>query len=494
MAYYNRPGGNKNKKKKVPSIENKKQANTITVLNWIFSVFCFTAVIAYGFSLSSVLFLLIGVLSLPIGPIKGLWTAALGKLPKSINKWFKPAILTIVFFVGVMFVPDSGTVPTEDVVAESITPQESVIESCTEEGTTEEALSEERSSLIADTEQETPETLTESPSTAAMQEESLAGTESVSDIIKQVIPNLDTVVFDVSAIPAYGNSPYVAVNNNQPYFNDSDLVTTSFEKYSELDSLGRCGVTYACVGKDIMPTEERNKIGMVKPSGWQTEKYNGLIDGNYLYNRCHLIGYQLTGENANTKNLITGTRYMNVEGMLPFENMVADYVKETNNHVMYRVTPIFEGSNLLASGVLMEAKSVEDNGAGIEYCVYCYNVQPGIAIDYATGDSELSGENVVSKAEESTTVAAVNNTSNATETSTPAAVQNTSEANGIYVGEYIVNTKNGKIHINGECSATDPSHDKRITVPQGFSTYEEAEAYSAQIEPSLEKRKCGNCW
>ena len=168
------------------------------------------------------------------------------------------------------------------------------------------------------------------------------------------------------------------------------LLRRAFEDYSSLDNLGRCGVAYANVCKEIMPTEERGAIGSVKPSGWHTVKYD-VVSGKYLYTRCHLIDYQLSAENANTKNLITGTRYLNVEGMLPFENMVADYVEETNNHLLYRVTPVFAGDNLVASGVLMEAKSVEDNGAGILFNVYCYNVQPGVSIDYATGDSALDG-------------------------------------------------------------------------------------------------------
>ena len=190
----------------------------------------------------------------------------------------------------------------------------------------------------------------------------------------------------LKSIPKYDEKPYVYINNNIPFFNDEELISISFEKYSKLDSLCRCGSAIASIGKDIMPTEERGTIGFVKPTGWHTVKYQG-IDGNYLYNRCHLIGYQLSGENANEKNLITGTRYLNVEGMLPFENMVAEYIEETNNHVMYRVTPIFEEDNLLVSGVLMEAKSVEDNGKGIQFNVYCYNVQPGIEINYKTGES-----------------------------------------------------------------------------------------------------------
>lgn len=194
----------------------------------------------------------------------------------------------------------------------------------------------------------------------------------------------------LDAIPAYDGKAYVAVNNNEPFFTDSDMTTTAFENYSDLDSLGRCGVAYANICKDIMPTEKRGKIGMIKPSGWHTVKYD-VIKDRYLYNRCHLIGYQLAGENANPKNLITGTRYLNVEGMLPFENLVADYVNNTGNHVLYRVTPMFSGSNLVANGVLIEAKSVEDNGGGILFNVYCYNVQPGVGINYENGDSWLDG-------------------------------------------------------------------------------------------------------
>lgn len=195
---------------------------------------------------------------------------------------------------------------------------------------------------------------------------------------------------DFETLPAYSESPYISINNNVPYFTDADMTTTSYETYAELDSLGRCGVTISCIGQDIMPTEKRGDIGSVKPTGWVVAKYD-FVDGKYLYNRCHLIGYQLTAENANKSNLITGTRYLNVQGMLPFENMVADYIKETGNHVLYRVTPIFEGNNLVASGVLMEAKSVEDEGEGIEFNVYCYNVQPGVGINYETGESWEEG-------------------------------------------------------------------------------------------------------
>ena len=191
---------------------------------------------------------------------------------------------------------------------------------------------------------------------------------------------------DLAAIPEYTGSTYTVLNDNIPDFPEEDFTEESFETYSDMDSLGRCGVAYANIGEDLMPTTKRGSIGQVKPSGWHTVKYDS-VDGKYLYNRCHLIGYQLTAENANEKNLITGTRYLNTEGMLPFENMVADYIKETGNHVLYRVTPLFDGNNLVATGVQMEAESVEDKGDGILYNVFCYNIQPGITIDYKSGDS-----------------------------------------------------------------------------------------------------------
>lgn len=188
-------------------------------------------------------------------------------------------------------------------------------------------------------------------------------------------------------IPDYSGFNYIVLNNNEPVFDNVDT-SKSFEIYSDLDDLGRAQVAFSNIGKDLMPTEKRTSIGMIKPSGWHTVKYD-IVDGKYLYNRCHLIGYQLTGENANSKNLITCTRQMNTKGMLEFENKVADYINKTNNHVLYRVTPIYKDDNLLASGVIMEAKSVEDNGEGIKFNVFVYNIQTGIEIDYKTGDSSL---------------------------------------------------------------------------------------------------------
>ena len=188
-------------------------------------------------------------------------------------------------------------------------------------------------------------------------------------------------------VPVYSGEPYTELNGNIPYFTDREKTEDVFEHYSDLDTLGRCGAAYANICKELMPTEKRGEIGMIKPTGWHTVRYDDIISDKYLYNRCHLIGFQLAGENANEKNLVTGTRYMNVDGMLLFENMIADYVKETDNHVLYRVTPIFVGDDLVCRGVEMEAYSVEDNGEGTSFHVFVYNIQPGIEIDYATGDS-----------------------------------------------------------------------------------------------------------
>ena len=199
----------------------------------------------------------------------------------------------------------------------------------------------------------------------------------------------EEISYNLGDIPEYdGVSEYVIINDNVPFFNEEDINTNAFEEYSALDSLGRCGVAYANIGNELMPTEERGEIGHIKPSGWHTIKYD-IVDGKYLYNRCHLIGFQLAGENANKNNLMTCTRYMNINGMLDFENKVAEYIKETGNHVLYRVTPMYEGDNLLAKGIQMEAYSIEDNGKGIKFNVFVYNIQPGIEIDYKTGESRL---------------------------------------------------------------------------------------------------------
>ena len=244
---------------------------------------------------------------------------------------------------------------------------------------------------------------TNEENTSAESEATVTTIETTSAESTATSTTVAALSFDSSNIPDYSNSGSIVVNGNMPFFTENEKKSTqSFEKYSDLDFLGRCGIAFACIGKEIMPTEPRGEIGSIKPSGWHTVKYNG-IEGNYLYNRCHLIAYSLSGENANELNLITGTRYLNTEGMLPYENRVVDYIEYTGNHVLYRVTPDFKGNNLLASGVLIEAFSVEDEGDGICFCVYCYNVQPGIEIDYETGES--SGPEFTGSSEKTTTAA-----------------------------------------------------------------------------------------
>lgn len=262
------------------------------------------------------------------------------------------------------------------------------------------------------------------------------------------------VSVSLEEVPAYSGSPYVELDGNQPGFSLEERTTDSFETYSTLDALGRCGPAYACIGQDLMPTEDRESISSVRPTGWVQAEYD-FVEGGSLYNRCHLIGFQLTGENANEENLITGTRYMNVEGMLPFENMVADYIKETGNHVLYRAAPIFEGENLVASGVVMEAFSVEDEGEGVCFHVYVYNVQPGVEIDYATGESWETGDSAFSALE-----------SQAEEQET----------------DYVLNTSSKKFHLP-DCSSVDSMSGKNRQEYHGTREELIAQGY----EP------CGSC-
>lgn len=255
------------------------------------------------------------------------------------------------------------------------------------------------------------------------------------------------VNIDLNIIPDYSGDAYISINNNTPYFSTEAFPDAGEEYYATLDSLGRCVVAYATTGKETMPTAERGSIGMVKPTGWHTVKYD-CVDGKYLYNRCHLIGYQLTAENANTSNLITGTRYLNIQGMLPFENMTADYIKETGNHVAYRVTPVFDGDNLVASGVVMEGYSIEDAGKGVCFCVFAYNVQPGVIIDYATGDSEL--------AQQSTNQSGTQTTGSSSDVKTPSKSEKTQPDNMSEITQsqpsneseqtYILNINTKKFH------------------------------------------------
>ncbi len=277
----------------------------------------------------------------------------------------------------------------------------------------------------------------------------------------------------VDEIPEYSGSPYVEIHDNEPDFEAADFTLSAYEYYSDLDSLGRCGVTFANVCQDTMPTEKRGDIGHVKPTGWHTVKYADIIEDVYLYNRCHLLGYQLTGENDNTSNLITGTRYMNVEGMLPFENEIAEYVKETGNHVLYRVTPIFDGDDLVARGVEMEAESVEDSGSGVKFHVFCYNVQPGIAIDYSTGDSREDDSNLFG------------NETFAQQTATVASRSDQEENESAGSSEsvvYVLNTNSKKFHYS-TCSSVEKMNDAN----KEYSTQSREEIIAEGYTP------CGNC-
>ena len=316
-----------------------------------------------------------------------------------------------------------------------------------------------------------PSELLEASETAVSEPESGQPQENASDTqeSQQVTSATDvptgegTSAFSLREIPAYSGTPYTEVNGNQPYFTEEELTTQSFETYSELDSLGRCGVAYANVGQDLMPTEPRGEIGAVKPTGWHLVKYDN-VDGKYLYNRCHLIAYMLAAENANPQNLITGTRYLNVQGMLPFETKVCDYVKNTGNHVLYRVTPIFDGDNLLANGVLMEAYSVEDAGEGISFCVFAYNVQPGIGIDYATGDNWAEGSGTYQS-----TVASVAEETPVPQPETDTAVQITPESSVSQESRettYVLNTNTKKFHYP-TCSSVDDMKEKNKQIYTG---------------------------
>lgn len=316
-----------------------------------------------------------------------------------------------------------------------------------------------------------PSELLEASETAVSEPESGQPQENASDTqeSQQVTSATDvptgegTSAFSLQEIPAYSGTPYTEVNGNQPYFTEEELTTQSFETYSELDSLGRCGVAYANVGQDLMPTEPRGEIGAVKPTGWHLVKYDN-VDGKYLYNRCHLIAYMLAAENANPQNLITGTRYLNVQGMLPFETKVCDYVKNTGNHVLYRVTPIFDGDNLLADGVLMEAYSVEDAGEGISFCVFAYNVQPGIGIDYATGDNWAESSGTYQSTE-----ASVAEETPAPQPETDTAVQITPESSVSQESRettYVLNTNTKKFHYP-TCSSVDDMKEKNKQIYTG---------------------------
>lgn len=369
-------------------------------MSWLFVAICIVAALCSGPNIGSVLLLVVAGAALPIAPVKRLWDRLLGTEVNAYDgeekhRWWdirgrahskatesehrnqvqrstlKPLILLAAFLIAF-----SVTMAANEDAAPNI-PVDNVVSG--EEERVDLLPEENDSSGNTDETNDTAETQPDIPEPQPKDPTQDEPTE----------PAMISVSYSMAEIPVYAGSPYVELLGNEPYFTEGELTTNSFELYSDLDALGRCGTAYACIGQDLMPNEPRGEIGMIKPSGWHTVRYDTVIEDKYLYNRCHLIGYQLTGENANEKNLITGTRSFNLDGMLPFENMVYQYIVEMGRHVLYRVTPVYEGDNLVASGVVMEALSEEDEGMGIKFCVFCYNVQPGIGIDYATGESWL---------------------------------------------------------------------------------------------------------
>ncbi len=408
------------------------------VIQWIFAVFFWFLALGTGSILSSVAVIVAGVLMAPIKPIR--------KFLQKIK--VKPAIAiilsVILFFAALVTSPTGQTAdssPTAGIEDTTTLPSESVTSQNTEETTKEIAASQGASEA--------------SETTAA------STTEGTEETTKQVNSSANHSVGNGSkptaaAIPSYSGQIYIYLNSNTPNFSKSELTTKGYEKYSPLDSLGRCGVAIASLGKEIMPKdgEDRGSISSIKPSGWVQTKYD-FVSGKYLYNRCHLIGWQLSAENANRQNLITGTRHFNVKGMLPFENMVADYINETNNHVAYRVTPIYNGTDLVARGVQIEAYSIEDDGDGICFNVFCYNVQPGVEIDYSTGSSKAaSSSNTTTTRKTTATKKPTTTKSNITKketttqkTTKPTTKKETTTKAPSTNAKYICNTNSMKFHF-----------------------------------------------
>ena len=373
---------------------------TSAIVQWIFSALFYVCVLGNGFHYSSLFLLAAGVLMMPIPKLRGLFQKI------KLKNWLIISLAVVLFFVGVMCSP-----PSEDINEPNIN-EPAYSDEITDVSEAPSGESETDTSV-----ETTDKTTSESKPVETTTQAEAPNTSKETEPVKSEISVGNGVATPVkpSSLPAYSGAPYVVVNNNVPSFSSAELTTVGYESYSNLDGSGRCGVALASCGKEIMPAdgEERGSISSIKPTGWVQASYSG-ISGGYLWNRCHLIGWQLSAENANKKNLITGTRYMNVDGMLPFENMVADYIRETNNHVAYRVTPIFEGNNLVCSGVQIEAYSIEDKGEGIQFNVYCYNVQPGITIDYATGNSSSTTQNNAETTKETTSVETSANQNNET--------------------------------------------------------------------------------
>lgn len=409
------------------------------IAQWAFTGLFGICALGNGFHWSSLFLLLAAVLMAPIPAIRN-WLKSI-----KIKNWLAITLAVVVFFVGMMGSPMSETSDNPDSGGSSYT-------SSTTDNTTNSTSSTDDAGSVT-TEDSTTSSTTSKPTETS--KPSSVGNGTATPV-------------DLSSIPAYSGNAFVTINNNKPSFSSAELTTKGYEKYSPLDSLNRCGVAIASCGKEIMPgaNEERGSISSIKPSGWNQAKYDG-ISGGWLWNRCHLIGWQLSAENANRENLITGTRYMNISGMLPFENMVADYIRETGNHVAYRITPIYKGNNLVCSGVQMEAYSIEDSGEGIEFNVYCYNVQPGININYADGSSSSqSGSNNTTSSSKPTTSVEENTNVN----------ENTGST------KYVLNTNTKKFHYPSCGSAG------RIAAKNYAESNESRESLIAQgYSP------CGNC-
>ena len=426
----------------------------LNIIQWFFVAIILLCAVAIKFSFGTVLLVISAILLAPIKPIRKFLKEKL-----KIKSIVAVVLSMVIFFVGIMVSPQSEIQEQTD---------------SEQNGTGIVQNDEDETDLIDDNNNsvnfvEPANTSVQGESATEVVIESgftpsSAKTEYKSNTeIKKGSENVASV--SNSTTPKYESKAYVTVNNNVPKFTATQKATKkSFETYSNLDSLGRCGVAFACIGKDIMPTQPRGSIGQVKPSGWHTVKYD-CVDGKYLYNRCHLIGYQLSGENANVKNLITGTRYLNLDGMLPFENMVADYIKETGNHVLYRVTPVFKDKELVARGVQIEAYSVEDKGEGICFNVYCFNVQPGVDIVYLTGDSALNGEEITTttttklttttttKKTTTTTKPTTTTTKKTTTTTKQTTTKKTTTERHTEAGRTIYVTKSGKrYHYDSTCN------------------------------------------
>ena len=378
------------------------------IAQWVFTGLFGICALGNGFHWSSLFLLLAAVLMAPIPALRN-WLKSI-----KIKNWLAITLAVVVFFVGMMGSPLSET--PDNPYSGGSSYSENLNDTSGNSSTTEDNTSSTDNTSSDKTEDST------TPSTTSKPTENNNPSSVGGGTAKPV---------DLSSIPAYSGNAYVTINNNKPSFSSSELTTKGYEKYSPLDSLNRCGVAIASCGKEIMPgaNEERGSISSIKTSGWNQAKYDG-ISGGWLWNRCHLIGWQLSAENANRENLITGTRYMNISGMLPFENMVADYIRETGNHVAYRITPIYKGNNLVCSGVQMEAYSIEDSGDGIEFNVYCYNVQPGININYADGSSSSQNGS--------------NNTTSSPKPNT--SVEENTDNENIGSTKYVLNTNTKKFH------------------------------------------------